>query len=91
MTTEDTLARAADLLERTGWCQKEWKTSDGKHCLLGALATVIADDDDLVHWRPAQRALKQEIGTDNLITWNNTPGRIAEEVIGALRNSKRHL
>lgn len=48
------LLKAADILEQQGWCQREARDADGRHCLMGALAAALGpkahnhtQDDDI--------------------------------------------
>lgn len=78
----DTLNRAADLIERDGWCQGLGRDADGSRC--AAVALHDAQADRLV-WRGAYRALKARVGTRLVVDWNDTPGRTQAEVVAALR------
>lgn len=90
MTAEEVLARAADILEQKGWLQNEWQDAEGRCCILGALARAN-EGCGTERWYALKAAVAREVGMDDLLTWNNAHGRCAEEVITALRNSKRHL
>lgn len=63
-----------------------------------AITSVQQEDENTRAWL----AVMAEVGVGpespespmisrNLIEWNDAPGRVAEEVITALRNAKRHL
>jgi len=89
MTAEEILARAADLLETRGWCQGVLEDEHGHLCLVEALGITLTKYRALRH--VVCRAVDQEIGSGNFGAWNDAPGRTQDEVVTALRNSKRHL
>jgi len=90
MTGEELLARAADLLEREGWCQGVLRTREGHHCMLGALEEVGLGCAEVL-FDQVIPAITAELGGENLVRYNDTFGRTAEEVITTLRNAKRWL
>jgi hypothetical protein len=78
------LLKAADYVEKNGWCQHELQSGDGRVCIVGALSAV-ADEIFLVGthsaaWTRLQKALNKMAGT-----WNDTQGRTKEEVVAKLR------
>lgn len=83
----EVLRRAADIIERRGWCQNDYQ--DGAAvCILGALRLAITGNtdnhSDRVH-NPAER-LAKNLGQAPWV-WNDEPGRTKEEVIAALRSA----
>jgi hypothetical protein len=92
-TVADLLDRAADLLERDGWCQGSLDNADGQRCVMGA---VYAARDDLV-WsndlaserslsvtHQATDALFDAIGW-NIPEWNDSEQTSFEDVLSLLR------
>ena len=72
------LLDAATHLERYGWQQGSFGKQHSRRCALGA---ILGTDGGL----KAERALAKFIGNDNVVTWNDTPGRQAAEVIAVMR------
>lgn len=88
-----TLREAAQVLERDGWCQGTFHSHTGEHCAIGALATVtglrvneiVPQDDPRFHrHRAAVGALCAQIGSRNIMGWNDATGRRREDVVKAL-------
>lgn len=103
MTAEELLARAADRVEK-GWIQGAMVDmivggAPFAFCTMGAIAYDYSSWDSLEKDK-AISAVAHEIAgipvhpisaRGVIIDWNDTPGRIKEEVSTLLRNSKRHL
>ncbi len=89
MTAAECLRKAADLIERDGWCQGSYQNETGR-CLVGALDWVANEVRD--QWpRPNYEARWLVIdmlgvyGVGLEVGWNDTPGRTADEVTEILR------
>lgn len=87
----DVLNGAADLIERDGWVQGHYRTTEG-YCIAGAIdQTLGIIDDDELHvqlWPVAQAARVQVLAIVDDVAptlWNDAPGRTKEEVVAALR------
>lgn len=72
------LRAAADVLRRDGWTQGGL-SADGRHCAIEALFRATAGVGRAL---VAHDALRSQVG--KVATWNDTPGRTADEVIAAL-------
>ena len=72
--------RAAQLLERDGWCQGTKKDAQGRRCLSGALEAVAEWEEAGDVWY----ALRMELNAVPS-AWNDAPGRTLAEVLAALR------
>lgn len=88
------LLRAADYLERQGWCQHTMVDTDNNMCVLGA----IGFEDALKQLVPiapfaalnAAIHLQEFIGNgQTLAVWNDAPWRTKDQVIHALRACAR--
>ena len=79
------LRAAAEVLRRDGWTQGDYEKADGCKCLSGALRSVCGgiDSTEPERYLPAWGYLRALIGRE-AITWNDAPGRTADEVIAAL-------
>lgn len=82
-STADVLREAARILEMDGWAQ-------GVNALRGsAICAGMAIDQAAVRLggtnSPATVAFCSAIGSNDIIGWNDTPGRTAEEVTATLR------
>ena len=85
-TPQAAMRNAAKLLEREDWCQHEGESEDGAICVSTAIISVTINDD-LSAWR-ALVHFKHEIG-DEIIPWNDAPGRTKRQVLAALRKAAR--
>lgn len=89
MKTSEILNRAADDLERFGWCVANWwPEPTAPACVEGAMKRVcsrdIEDYSPHTSYFPAKAAFRAHVGTYGWV-WNDAPGRTKEEVIEALR------
>ncbi len=83
MTAAEVARRAADLLERDGWCQGRFSTFARRRCLSGAL--MAADRWGSPAVQQVQKQVLVHTGTWCPSQWNDAPGRTADEVIALLR------
>ncbi len=88
MTAAEVARKAADLLERDGWCQGKFRNS-GAHCVVAALTAV--DDWSAPEQAAVRRRLRVHAGTEWLVNWNDAPERTADEVIALLRQVATEL
>jgi len=84
MTTADILLRAAELLERGGWCQNA-RSIGARHCALGAIDAVTNNNND---YYAARLRLREYVGRAPAF-WNDDPTRTASEVIAAMREAAK--
>lgn len=93
MNTSQILFKAAQILERDGWCKGISLNSSGQMCAGGAIARAHHGDAD--HWDAASEETMRdfmriidgsapEYPTSRISAWNNAAERTAEEVIDAL-------
>lgn len=73
--------RAADLLERDGWCQGKYWMDDGRCCLVGAAMRMGATPE-------CWQELSRRTGVLHPQYWNDEPGRTVEEVLAVLRGTQ---
>lgn len=90
ITTSEFLRKAADVLERDGWCQGTHTDPYGRRCAFGALQVAraysdIRDDGSL----KVYRLLHERTG--GVIDWNDAPGRTKQEVLALFRNTADEL
>jgi len=87
MTTLDILKAARERLVKDGWAQGHFTNVDGEHCMLGAVMEVVPVDADgyseADHYTHARYELGKAVGTQNLLEWNDYPGRQVDEVLVA--------
>lgn len=98
MSPQDVLRQAADLIERTGWCQGVYARdargvitdfiSDAavEFCALGAIFHCEPEGYAADVSAPEQ-LLVNRIGTRTVGEWNDAPGRTKDEVIATLRKA----
>ena len=84
------LTRAADLIERDGWCQGG-SIVGKKRCAAAAIGDVLATyrTSTLACRREIVGALLHATGLWSIPDWNDEPGRTKEEVVAALREAAR--
>lgn len=84
MNTSKILFRAAQIIERDGWCQDVLVDELGRVCAVGAIDKAQTGDPEAMggNYEPIQK-LENLIGAD-VVNWNNAPERTAEEVIDML-------
>lgn len=85
MKASDFLKGAAELLVTKGWCQGDYSDGAGRSCALGAMSFATRNARGRTPlWSELCDWLRLGAGTDCIPTWNDTPGRSAEEVIRAM-------
>lgn len=83
------LLRAAKLLERYGWIQGA--ATDGVHyCAWGAINKVAGSYRHTATNKRAKRAMVKTVG-GRIATFNDKPGRTAEQVAAALRKAAKRV
>lgn len=82
MSVAKTLLKAADYIEKHGWCQGKWRNDAGEVCAYGAISSV--ERCGLVRSGAAWR-LGRFLNVVSVAGWNDQPDRTKEEVIAALR------
>lgn len=87
----DLLRKAADKIERCGWCQGTAQTYYGSFCALGALehAQHAAGLHISVYFEAVSRLIDLLRLTQpaSIATWNDTKGRTKEQVVSAMRDA----
>ncbi len=94
VTAAEVARKAADLLERDGWCQGRLYSDDGERCLLGVLIAVeqyLDTPDEVDEIDAVDEAIGCRVGTPFLAKWNDAPERTADEVIALLREVANEL
>lgn len=91
MTPQDVLRQAADLIERTGWCQGDiYELGENGilgYCAEGAIREVADKSGERFDIRDLLALAETGTDGDALYVWNDTPGRTKEEVIATLRRA----
>jgi hypothetical protein len=88
----DILLKAADLIERDGWCQNSYWGPNGEHCALGAIQCSVSGcvseclDHNYFVIR-AKNRFKEFVGIDHIQNWNDASGRTKEDVVTAMRGA----
>jgi hypothetical protein len=91
------LRAAAEVLRRDGWTRNTYQSADGCKCALGALHYVasnglsVSDADLTLEEEARAEAATNRLATHlggaywiTVLTYNDSPGRTADEVIAAL-------
>jgi hypothetical protein len=84
------LLRAADIIEKTGWCANVLEDAQGRHCVVGALNLA---QDGTAQWRtndypPGYGKLRKFLGCSPVL-WNNLHCSGADECVQVLRECAR--
>ena len=75
------MMRPSEKIERDGWCQGEFVSSDGRVCATRAVYSSLGSREEGDSFLMAvTRRLEK-----SLIHWNDTQGRTKEEVIALLK------
>lgn len=99
----DALTRAADYLDEHGWHQGSITDGKGSFCALGCIARVTLSENERgyldysassegqrIEYSRAAGALARHLGFPDkfdVSRWNDTPGRVKEDVVRALRDA----
>ena len=96
------LLKAAEIVERYGHIQESYGDTDRGFCIHGAIWFAVdpkmdafEPDQEHVTWEAGMRVARylkdeealQDCDWDRCVSWNDTDGRTAEEVIAALRGA----
>jgi hypothetical protein len=90
LTSREALLRAADILERDGWCRCVRIDTEGRRCVAGAIDFATAHSPNPVALRSEARELLQRHLPLRFLPlriewWNDGPWRTKEQVITKLR------
>ena len=93
-SAREILERAANELDRSGWCQRISRNTAGQMCAEYALSYVCGEPFvHQLHYQRARWMLLGHIGFPRLVSsltrWNDAPGRTKEEVTAAMREAAR--
>jgi hypothetical protein len=77
------LLRAADYIEKHGWCQHQLRDPKGRVCLFGAMFETDVNIDKLLSMESFHRIGKHLNETPHM--WNDKIGRTKDEVVCKLR------
>lgn len=83
------LLRAADLIERRGWCQNTLYTPDGALCIMGAFNAIATNNKwqftaDNPVWKAYER-LYASLNNEEPAVWNDEKHRTKFQVVAKLR------
>ena len=86
------LLKAADVVERKGWCQCRLRTPSGRVCVMGAVLVAHGEDIetpfyDHPYWLDKAMGRIQNVTNRWPPEWNDQGGRTAEEVVSVLRQA----
>lgn len=88
----EVLLKAADYIEKYGWCQEAAFSPDGRACLLGGIYAAcggLRRDAGLYDTPPNYDKAVSRIAkfAPNLGVWNDHPHRTKDEVVAVLRKA----
>lgn len=85
MNSAETLIKTKEKLEEVGWCQYQMESADGRMCLIGAYGDSVGKIwPGNVVATMGWYLLMHAIGSNDVVSWNDWPGRTVEEVMAAL-------
>ena len=84
-SVSEVLEQAAELIRRHGWVQRKYGTTGEGYCIIGAIIAVPKHESGY----PAIEALREELGGQSVMLWNDTEGRTKEEVLELLERAAR--
>ncbi len=90
-----TLEKAALIIEAGGFCKGRLRTASGKHCIIGACLVALNEKMHCVNWpdpeimRELQTRINKVAFSDekSITGWNDQKKRTAKEVINLLRGA----
>ena len=88
LTAPGVLLKAADILERDGWCKYSLNDRQGRHCVAGAIIVAMAGSPGGPALRKEARQLLQEhlpFWPPTIESWNDLPWRTGNQVVAKLR------
>jgi hypothetical protein len=87
LTASEVLLKAADILERDGWCKYSLHDGKGRHCVAGAILLAVAGSPGGDALRnEARQLLRQHLSFwPNIESWNDLPWRTRNQVLAKLR------
>lgn len=87
MSIAEHITKAADLIETGGWWAGESDLTSPLapgHCVISALAVVSSHGASAMV--ASKDLIKDHLCVENIVHWNDAPGRTAEEVIEMMRD-----
>lgn len=84
------LRKAAEVLDRDGWCQGRMDTPGGRRCALGALYKASSELSDGYHVEPdrwiearegAASSIVEHLSGEWILVWNDQPERRMSDVV----------
>lgn len=74
---------AADYIRKHGWVRHRFLDYRGRVCMVGAVRSVCSGSPGVstANSDRMENALRRIIKEQNLIDWNDTPGRTKDEVL----------
>lgn len=98
ITVQTTLDKAAELIERDGWCQLRTGSPGTPHCILGAVRDGLIEMGYEGH-KDEFLAAREEIsarlffhfrrGLNAVTKWNDDPSTTRQDVLDVLRDRLR--
>ena len=88
LTASEVLLKAADILERDGWCKDSLHDGQGRHCVAGAILIAVSGSPGRAELRDeARHLLRQHLPfwAPTIETWNDMPWRTRDQVLAKLR------
>lgn len=82
-STSEILTQAAELIRRHGWVQRKYGSHGEGYCIIGAIIAVPKHGSGF----SAIEALREELGDQSVMQWNDHPDRTQEEVLELLEKA----
>lgn len=85
------LRMVATRLQTHGWTQNDWGRDDGPNCISGAFGILFESSLESKLWHLLSNLMQSRHGIDHLVTWNDSEGQTAENVINTLLDLAEEL
>jgi len=88
LTAPEVLLKAADILERDGWCKHSLNDLQGRHCVAGAIIVATVGSPGGHRLRKEARQLlhrRLPFWEPTIESWNDLPWRTRNQVLAKLR------
>jgi hypothetical protein len=85
LTAPEVLLKAADVLERDGWCKYSLNDRQGRHCVAGAIIIAVAGSPGGDELRKEARLQQHLTFWPTIESWNDLPWRTRNQVLAKLR------
>lgn len=93
MSLASIYSKAADLLQKYGWCRFKLKDNEGQMCIWGAIGKVVDGNPFKASTKTHEmlKPLTQFTGGQHAVEWNNHIAKDKRQVVALLRKAAREI